>query len=212
VVDQGSELPGYVEQVFEDYLKCGWLEHVFLRVCCSSCEAEHLVALNYVSAAAFAPVVGHGVWRKARCSRGAWHDYPNLTHRPSTAVSSAHELQRRAFNGKGYPRVGDFLRVRNDPIQPLEKSASKLMICNERNFRACGLQNFDARRAERRRGRRERNRALNGLPDRVAKSAGTLRNPRKHAGPCNEKGQPRAVGLYELVEESGTELPSASTP
>ena len=38
----------------------------------------------------------------------------------------------------------------NDAIQPLEKSASKPLICNERNFGACGLQDFDARRGERR--------------------------------------------------------------
>jgi hypothetical protein len=28
-------LPGYVEQEFEDYLKCGRLEHGFLRVRCA---------------------------------------------------------------------------------------------------------------------------------------------------------------------------------
>jgi len=46
-------------------------------------------------------------------------------------------------------------RVGNDAIQPLEKSASNPLFCNERNFAACGLQIFDARRGERRRGRRE---------------------------------------------------------
>ena len=29
---------------FDDYLKCGRLEHDFLRVHCDSCHAEHLVA------------------------------------------------------------------------------------------------------------------------------------------------------------------------
>jgi hypothetical protein len=46
LTDQGSELPGYVEQEFEDYLKCGRLEHGFMRVCCDSCHAEHLVAFS----------------------------------------------------------------------------------------------------------------------------------------------------------------------
>ena len=43
---QGRELPGYVEREFEDYLKCGRLEHGFLRVRCDSCHAEHLVAFS----------------------------------------------------------------------------------------------------------------------------------------------------------------------
>ena len=29
---QGAALPGYIEQEFEDYLKCGRLQHGFLRV------------------------------------------------------------------------------------------------------------------------------------------------------------------------------------
>jgi len=43
---QGRALPGYVEQAFEDYLKCGRLEEGFLRVRCETCHAEHLVAFS----------------------------------------------------------------------------------------------------------------------------------------------------------------------
>ena len=43
---QGRELPDYVHREFEDYLKCGSLEHGFLRVRCESCHAEHLVAFS----------------------------------------------------------------------------------------------------------------------------------------------------------------------
>ncbi len=43
---QGRALPGYVEQEFEDYLKCGRLEQGFLRVRCETCHAEHLVAFS----------------------------------------------------------------------------------------------------------------------------------------------------------------------
>ena len=43
---QGTALPGYVEREFEDYLKCGRLEHCFLRVRCDRCHAEHLVAFS----------------------------------------------------------------------------------------------------------------------------------------------------------------------
>ena len=46
LAEQGGELPGYVEQEFEDYLKCGRLEHGFLRVRCDACHAEHLVAFS----------------------------------------------------------------------------------------------------------------------------------------------------------------------
>jgi ribosomal protein S27E len=41
---QGKELPEYVQREFEDYLKCGRLEHGFLRVRCDTCHAERLVA------------------------------------------------------------------------------------------------------------------------------------------------------------------------
>ena len=43
---RGTDLPGYIEQEFEEYLKCGRLEHGFLRVCCDTCHAEHLVAFS----------------------------------------------------------------------------------------------------------------------------------------------------------------------
>ena len=43
---QGSTLPDYVEQEFEDSLRCGRLEHGFLRVSGASCRAEHLVAFS----------------------------------------------------------------------------------------------------------------------------------------------------------------------
>lgn len=46
LAEPGSELPGYVQREFEDYLKCGRLEHGFLRVRCESCHAEHLVAFS----------------------------------------------------------------------------------------------------------------------------------------------------------------------
>ena len=43
---QGSTLPPYVEQEFDDYLQCGRLEHGFLRVRCDSCHAMHLLAFS----------------------------------------------------------------------------------------------------------------------------------------------------------------------
>ena len=43
---QGRPLPGFVQREFEDYLKCGRLEYGFLRVRCSTCHAEKLVAFS----------------------------------------------------------------------------------------------------------------------------------------------------------------------
>ena len=41
---QGKCLPEHVRREFEDYLKCGRLEHGFLRVRCDKCHFERLVA------------------------------------------------------------------------------------------------------------------------------------------------------------------------
>lgn len=46
LAEQGGELPSYVQREFEEFLKCGRLEHGFLRVRCESCHAEHLVAFS----------------------------------------------------------------------------------------------------------------------------------------------------------------------
>ena len=40
-------LPAHVQREFEDYLKCGRLEHGFLRVRCADCHAERLVAFSW---------------------------------------------------------------------------------------------------------------------------------------------------------------------
>jgi ribosomal protein S27E len=43
---QGKDLPLHVQQEFADYLKCGCLDHDFLRVQCTECHHEHLVAFS----------------------------------------------------------------------------------------------------------------------------------------------------------------------
>jgi ribosomal protein S27E len=45
-VAEERPLPQYVQDEFEAYLKCGLLEHGFLRVKCESCQAEKLVAFS----------------------------------------------------------------------------------------------------------------------------------------------------------------------
>ena len=42
----GGHLPTFVRQKFEEYLKCGLLEHGFLRVKCDRCRHEHLVMFS----------------------------------------------------------------------------------------------------------------------------------------------------------------------
>jgi ribosomal protein S27E len=39
-------VPAYVREEFEEYLRCGVLEHGFLRVVCGQCHAERLVAFS----------------------------------------------------------------------------------------------------------------------------------------------------------------------
>lgn len=43
---EGRALSDYARQEFGKYLKCGRLEHGFLRVQCETCHAEHLVAFS----------------------------------------------------------------------------------------------------------------------------------------------------------------------
>ena len=53
LAERGIALPRYVQREFEDYLKCGRLEHGFLRVRCESCHAEHLVAFSCTNSRRF---------------------------------------------------------------------------------------------------------------------------------------------------------------
>jgi ribosomal protein S27E len=46
MAQQDKGLPKYVLSEFEEYLKCGRLEHGFLRVRCESCHNEFLVAFS----------------------------------------------------------------------------------------------------------------------------------------------------------------------
>ncbi len=47
LAEEGRTLPDYVQREFEEYLKCGRLEHGFLRVRCETCHEERLVAFSY---------------------------------------------------------------------------------------------------------------------------------------------------------------------
>jgi ribosomal protein S27E len=43
---QGKPLPMHVRQELSEYLKCGQLEYGFLRVQCTHCHHEHVVAFS----------------------------------------------------------------------------------------------------------------------------------------------------------------------
>lgn len=46
LADHGKYLPAYITKEFDEYLKCGRLEHGFLRVQCETCHDEKLVAFS----------------------------------------------------------------------------------------------------------------------------------------------------------------------
>jgi len=69
---QGRRLPAYVRQEFEDFLRCGRLEHGFLRVRCEDCKHERLARAaplpSVASGGVSARVVAPGAWpRVLRC-------------------------------------------------------------------------------------------------------------------------------------------------
>jgi hypothetical protein len=44
--EEGASLPAFVHEEFERYLRCGRLEEGFVRVVCTGCRHEHLVAFS----------------------------------------------------------------------------------------------------------------------------------------------------------------------
>jgi len=44
--EHGTTLPAFAHAEFERYLRCGRLEHGFVRVKCTGCRHEHLVAFS----------------------------------------------------------------------------------------------------------------------------------------------------------------------
>jgi ribosomal protein S27E len=44
--EQGTSLPGFAQAEFDHYLRCGRFEESFLRVKCTDCRHEHLVAFS----------------------------------------------------------------------------------------------------------------------------------------------------------------------
>jgi predicted ester cyclase len=46
LAEQNKQLPRYIEREFDEFLRCGRLEHGFLRVVCDACKHEKLVAFS----------------------------------------------------------------------------------------------------------------------------------------------------------------------
>ncbi len=44
--EQGASLPGFVREEFDAYLRCGRLEHGFVRAKCERCRYEHLAPFS----------------------------------------------------------------------------------------------------------------------------------------------------------------------
>ena len=55
LAQHGKDLPKYVRTEFDEYLKCGCLEHGFLRVRCENCHVEFLVAFSWLLLRIHAP-------------------------------------------------------------------------------------------------------------------------------------------------------------
>ena len=73
---QGKSLPAHVHREFEAYLKCGRLEHGFLRVRCDKCHFERLVAFS-CKKRGFCPAVAPAGWPRQRpFSRRVFPDVP----------------------------------------------------------------------------------------------------------------------------------------
>ncbi len=71
LAEAGRILPGYVQREFEDYLKCGRLEHGFLRLRCENCHEERLVAFSCTNSRRFrrAPRITPGILPSALRAR-----------------------------------------------------------------------------------------------------------------------------------------------
>jgi hypothetical protein len=78
LAEQGRELPSYVQREFEEFLKCGRLEHGFLRVRCESCHTEHLVAFNCIQTT--------HIWTPQICQVLSNHFLPHI-HLPKVLQS-----------------------------------------------------------------------------------------------------------------------------
>ena len=63
--ERGVSLPGFVRDEFDAYMRCGRLEHGFLRAKCQGCRFEHLVAFS-CKLGGFCPLWRPDGWRTVR--------------------------------------------------------------------------------------------------------------------------------------------------
>ena len=115
---QGRPLPDYVQQEFEAYLKCGRLEHGFLRVRCESCHAEHLVAFSCKRRGFLPQLRGPAHGRERGAAR----------RRSVSYMSSAPTAHSRSGWGRRRPQA---------PSSPLWRAASPAAWAAFWNAKAC---------------------------------------------------------------------------
>ncbi len=101
---EGRELPPYVEDEFEAYLKCGLLEHGFLRVKCDACQAEKLVAFSWpllrihALAASVIPFTSRAPWLLPELRRAADATVPGGAGAAGDANSELQAVSRRTMS------------------------------------------------------------------------------------------------------------------
>ena len=84
LAQQGKSLPVHVHQEFEAYLKCGRLEHGFLRVRCDNCRFERLVAFSckkrgFSGVAAMVDAISPGLDLLPPCDLVPAFEFPSLS-------------------------------------------------------------------------------------------------------------------------------------
>jgi len=126
---EGRPLPRYVEDEFEAYLKCGLLEHGFLRVKCDACQAEALARdgrRGTISRLVLSPTGSNNPRRHGRARiRLARAEVQTLTPpcQPRSEVSQARrELGTNFFvDLRGPLQVGSVVRRFDISLRALDK-------------------------------------------------------------------------------------------
>ncbi|MFT4520114.1 MAG: ribosomal protein S27E [Halioglobus sp.] len=101
----GKSLPAHVHREFEAYLKCGRLEHGFLRVRCDKCHFERLVAFA-CKKRGFCPSCGA---RRMAETAALLSDevFPDLPLRQRKYIGQAPHIESISANHLNDPRARD---------------------------------------------------------------------------------------------------------
>ncbi len=113
--EQGASLPGFVREEFDAYLRCGRLEHGFVRAKCERCRYEHLAPFsckrrgyakyrNMLSRRwprwYLGGMARSRPWRMLRCTSHIRHPL-----REAISLSGGRNLPGRSWGGVADPRT-----------------------------------------------------------------------------------------------------------